>query len=261
MSKYDFTKASDLVKFAKAVLKTKTRYELGGIGRTDADGTRVLDCIGLVKCFMWHDYNQNNSSYYGKTCPDYNCEQFFALAKKKGRIEMIPEVPGLIVYQFGHVGVYIGGGEVIEATASFGGKVVKSYFKGNHKGNRRTTWTHYFYMPGLTYDTPKKESSDASNKKDLKDVVLKVVNGAYGNGTRRKELLEKDGYNYAEVQKAVNEYITSNQKNTGKKFTLEQMVQKTINGDFGNGSNRKKAIESTGWDFETVQKAVNEKLS
>lgn len=255
MSKYNYTKASDLVKFAKNICKEFTRYELGGIGRYAPDGARIIDCIGLVKCFMWHDYHQNNASYYGKTCDDFNCEQFFALAKKKGRIEMIPEVPGLIVYQQGHVGVYIGNGEVIEATASFGGKVVKSYFKGNHKGNKRTTWTHYFYMPGLTYDTkplPKEEVP--------KEVILKVINGVYGNGTRRKELLEKDGYNYAKVQKAVNEYITSNQNNTGKKFTLEQMVQKTINGDFGNGSNRKKAIESTGWDFETVQNAVNEKL-
>lgn len=256
MTKYNYTNANDLVKWCKEQLKKDTVYELGGIGRYKGN-IRIFDCIGLVKCFLWHDYSQNNPDYYGKTCPDYNCEQMLARAVDSGNIRTIPETPGVIVYQRGHVGVYIGNGEVIEATAAFGGKVVKSYFKGNHTGNKRTTWTHWFKMPELTY----KKTTTKKAKYTLDQMVLRVVNGLYGNGTKRKEAIEAEGWSYATVQKAVNEYIAKNQNKTGKKFTLEQMINKTLNGDFGNGEARKKAITSTGWDYATVQQAVNERLS
>lgn len=256
MASYDYTKATDLVKWCKVQLKSNTRYELGGIGRYEGN-TRIFDCIGLIKCFLWHDYPKVTDKY-GVTCPDYNCEQMIARAKKKGKIDTIPEIPGLIVYQYGHVGVYIGNGEVIEATAAFGGKVVKSYFKGAHKGNKRTTWTHWFKMPELTYPSAKKTKP---KQYTLDQMVLRVLNGIYGNGALRKQKVEEAGWDYATVQKAVNEKIAQNQGKTGRKYTLAQMVNKTIAGDFGNGSTRKKAIESTGWDYDTVQKAVNEKLS
>lgn len=255
MSNYNYRSASDLVKFCKEQLKRTTRYELGGIGRY-AGSVRIFDCIGLIKCFIWHNYSQDNSEYYGKTCPDYNCEQMFARAKEKGRINTIPDQAGIIVYQRGHVGVYIGNGEVIEATAAFGGKVVKSYFKGDHTGNKRTTWTHWFKMPELVYKPATKKS-----KYTLDEMVLRVVNGLYGNGAARKAAIEAEGWQYITVQNAVNEYIADNQGKTGKKYTLPQMVNKVINGDFGNGVARKKAIESTGWDYDTVQAAVNERLN
>ncbi len=256
MTKYNYKSASDLVKWCKVQLKSNTKYELGGIGRYKGK-TRIFDCIGLIKCFLWHDYTTENASYYGQTCPDFNCEQMINRATEKGRINSIPEIPGLIVYQYGHVGVYIGNGEVIEATSAFGGKVVKSYFKGNHAGNKRTTWTHWFKMPELTY----KKATTKKAKYTLDQMVIRVVNGVYGNGTKRKAGIEAEGWDYATVQTAVNNYIAKNQKQTGKKYTLEQMVIKTLNGDFGNGEARKKAITSTGWDYDTVQKAVNERLS
>lgn len=151
---YDYTKANDLVNWCKEQLVKKTKYKLGGIGRYE-DNIRTFDCIGLIKCFLWHDYSTTNAYYYGKTAPDKNCEGYFNMATEKGPINTIPEVPGIIVYQKGHVGIYIGNGEVIEATAAFGSKVVKSYFKGFHTGNKRTTWTHWFKLPQLTYEVEK----------------------------------------------------------------------------------------------------------
>lgn len=151
---YNYTKASDLVAWCLKQKQMDNKYRLGGIGRYE-NGVRTFDCIGMIKCFMWHDYSSSNASYYGKTCPDQNCEGMFALAKEKGPIATIPEIPGVIVYQKGHVGVYLGKGEVVECTAAFGGKIVLSYFKGSHTGNKRTTWTHWFKMPGLDYAAAK----------------------------------------------------------------------------------------------------------
>ena len=155
---YDYTKASDLVKWANEQYKLKNRYKNGGIGRYDADGTRQFDCSGFFKCFLWHDYSSKNAKYYGKVQKDLNCEGLYKEAKEKGDISKIPEIPGILVYQKGHMGIYLGDGKVIESTAkkynNKSGKIYITYFKGNCKNTdgKRTTWTNWFKSPYLTYD-------------------------------------------------------------------------------------------------------------
>ena len=170
----DFTKASDLVKWAEEQYKKKNRYKVGGIGRYDSDGTRQFDCCGLFKCFMWHDYSTNNARYYGKTQKDLSCEGLLAEAKEKGDISTIPEIPGVLVYMKGHMGIYIGNGKVIESTvAKFDGKkgrIYKTYFKGSGTGcdGKRATWTKWFKSPYLTYENEVKpaEPTPEQPKKD-----------------------------------------------------------------------------------------------
>ena len=157
---YDYTSASDLVSWCKEQKNKANAYRLGGIGRYE-NGVRIFDCVGLIKCFMWHDYSEKNASYYNKEVPDKNETGFFNEATEKGSIDTIPEIPGLMVYQPGHIGVYLGNGQVIEATAAFDKKIVITYFKGNHPDTsyKRTTWTHWFKMPYLNYDV-QEETND-----------------------------------------------------------------------------------------------------
>lgn len=82
---YDYTSPANLCRWAEQQLNRKTIYQLGGIGRYDSSGRRVFDCVGLIKCFLWHDYGPHNTSYYGKTCPDINADQMYARATDKGR--------------------------------------------------------------------------------------------------------------------------------------------------------------------------------
>lgn len=169
---YDFTKASDLVKWAEEQYKKKNRYKSGGIGRYDSDGTRQFDCCGLFKCFMWHDYHTKNASYYGKTQKDLSCEGLLAEAKEKGPISTIPEIPGVLVYMKGHMGIYVGNGKVIESTvAKFDGKkgrIYKTYFKGEGKNcdGKRATWTKWFKSPYLTYENEIKTEPSKTNTTD-----------------------------------------------------------------------------------------------
>ena len=171
---YDFTKASDLVKWAEEQYKKKNRYKVSGIGRYDADGTRQFDCCGLFKCFMWHDYSTQNSKYYGKTQKDLSCEGLLAEAKEKGDITTIPEIPGVLVYMKGHMGIYAGNGKVIESTAAKydgkKGRIYKTYFKGEGKNcdGKRATWTKWFKSPYLTYENEVKpaEPTPEQPKKD-----------------------------------------------------------------------------------------------
>lgn len=173
MSKYDFTKASDLAKWAEEQYKKKNRYKSGGIGRYDVDGTRQFDCCGLFKCFMWHDYSSTNAKYYNKTQKDYSCEGLLKEAKEKGDISTIPEQKGVLVYMRGHIGIYIGDGKVIESTAAKydgkKGRIYKTYFKENGKGcdGKRATWTHWFKSPYLTYEEVKKEETSKTTSNNF----------------------------------------------------------------------------------------------
>ena len=47
--------------------------------------------------------------------PDIGADTMYANATEKGTIDTIPEIPGLAVWHEGHIGIYIGGGKVIEA--------------------------------------------------------------------------------------------------------------------------------------------------
>ena len=227
---YDFTKASELARWCEEQLGKKTKYQLGGIGRYK-DGVRIFDCIGLIKCFLWRDYSQNNAKYYGKTAPDTHCEGYLDLAKEKGPIATIPEIPGVIVYQRGHVGVYMGNGLVIEATAAWDAKVQKSYFKGSHKGiKKRTTWTHWFKVPQLTYEEPEKEETspaapvkpsvpqEPAAGETVEELAKDVLDGKYGNGKARVNAL---GDKYAAVQAKVNEILRAARENAAKVETIK----------------------------------------
>ena len=172
---YDYTSPADLCRWAEQQLSRKTIYQLGGIGRCDSSGRRVFDCVGLIKCFLWHDYGPGNTGYYGKTAPDINADQMYSRATVKGPISTIPEIPGLLVWQRGHIGIYIGGGQVIEATAkrwgSVGGCVVKSQFRDKTAAMYRGTWTHWLRCPFLMYP---KEAEDMGIKDSY---TTEVYNG------------------------------------------------------------------------------------
>lgn len=207
----NYESAKDLVKWAKEQLNSQTQYELGGIGRWK-NGVRIFDCMGLVKCFCWHNYPET-TKYYNKSCPDYNTEQMYAYAKEKGTIHNIPELEGVIVYMKGHVGIYALNGEVIEATSKrwngVGNKVVKSQFK-NPKGSMyRGTWTHWFKMPMLNYEIekPKKEEN----------IVSKFEVG-------QKVLLNKNATTYQGNSKGVK--IPSSIKN--KEYTIQEVSKDTL---------------------------------
>ena len=65
-------------------------------------------------------------------------------ASVSGTIDTIPETPGLAVWHDGHIGVYIGGGEVVEAMGTRYG-VVKTKLEG-------ARWTHWLKIPYISYD-------------------------------------------------------------------------------------------------------------
>ena len=80
-----------------------------------AEGRMVCDCVGLIKGFFWTSNGTTDNKYRANNCPDTSANGMIALCDETWNIADMPDEPGLVVWMSGHIGVYVGGGEVIEA--------------------------------------------------------------------------------------------------------------------------------------------------
>ncbi len=215
-----------------------SHYTSGRMSRYKDDIAKkkvCADCVGLIKGYMWTNGGIGviesigtdktfTSKYGGNNCPDKSANGMFTYAKSKGMswgtIDSIPEVPGVAVRFDGHVGVYIGGGYVIEE-------------RGFNYGCQKTKlkdrkWTHWYQLPFIDYGdafangipTPTKSVSytlgsrllkkgmTGSDVKALQELLLQLgyvlprygADGDYGSETEKAVLafqkdngLEQDG--------------------------------------------------------------------
>lgn len=81
------------------------------------DGEKVHDCHGLIKGAFWCKDKNSTTYYYQREMPDCDIPTAYRRCTSKGSISTIPDIPGLYVFTktFGHIGVYIGNGYIIEA--------------------------------------------------------------------------------------------------------------------------------------------------
>lgn len=78
-------------------------------------GKIATDCVGLIKGYYWE--LDGVIKYKRDGLPDKGANGMYSAAKIKDTIDTLPEIPGLLVWtkDKGHVGVYVGGGYVVEA--------------------------------------------------------------------------------------------------------------------------------------------------
>lgn len=117
------TSADDLVKWAFRAYYEGWEYVYGG-----CEEGRV-DCSGLIKSKV-------------EVCAR-GTEELLAESPLSGPIETIPDIPGLGVYTFGHVGIYVGDGMVIDARTENSGIGYDSV--------EYETWTNWFEIKGVDY--------------------------------------------------------------------------------------------------------------
>lgn len=149
-------------------------------------GRKVADCSGIVKAYLMSDYTGGPITYNAK----YDSAVQYSNAKEKGLIGTMPDIPGIIVYMPGHVGVYIGGGLVIESAGTLYGvkqsTVKRSYVSG--------PWTHWYKCPYIEYSDTIEKPGGGKPDVDEKPVApagiavgstVKIKAGAvYSNGVK-----------------------------------------------------------------------------
>ena len=232
--------AAGLVKHMKKCLQDGWGYVYGAIGQTCTErlldqcaerypannlaggamrqagekwlGKKVADCSGIVKAYLMSEYTGGPITYNAEvdTAVHYNA------AKEKGPIGTMPDIPGILVYMPGHVGVYVGDGEVIESAGTLYGvkksTVEKSYISG--------PWTHWYKCPGIAYDgseEPETEQKPAEEKPAAPAEItvgsaVKIKAGAtYTNGVKVPDSVTGKTYTVQQVngEKALLKEIVS----------------------------------------------------
>ena len=141
-----------------------------------------------------------------------------------------------------------------ECPASIAGSQNAAYMK------RAQEW-YDAMMKGSSAPAASKPSKPARPaKKNINTIAQEVINGAWGNGDDRRRRLEAAGYNYAEVQNAVNAKLGggSNTPTHRTGPSLDDVARAVIRGDFGNGEERRRRLVAAGYNYNAVQARVNQ---
>ena len=116
---------------------------------------RTADCVGLIKGYGWYNPDNGEIEVGTNGMEDVTANGMFDAATVKGTIDTIPETPGLAVWQDGHIGIYIGNGEVIEAMETEQGVVKTTLPSG---------WTHWLEIPYISYATTEEPTTEESQE-------------------------------------------------------------------------------------------------
>ncbi|MEA4893867.1 MAG: hypothetical protein VB064_01235 [Oscillospiraceae bacterium] len=112
-------------------------------------GGRTTDCVGLIKGYGWLDPDTLTIDYGTIGMPVVGADQMYNNATVKGDISTMPDIPGLAVWHKGHIGIYIGNGEVIEAMGTKYG-VVKTKLADR-------SFTAWLEVPYISYTADPEE--------------------------------------------------------------------------------------------------------
>ena len=140
-------------------------------------GRRCADCVGMIKNFFWTGNCYDTDPKYGTNgCPDKSANGLFDMCKVKGDIKDIPDIPGIVVWKSGHIGVYVGNGYTVEMKG----------FAYDCRRNKVTDgpWKKWGKLPMLSYDEPKPEPSEYRHVL----VTGGSVNIRSGPGTDKKDI-------------------------------------------------------------------------
>lgn len=113
---------------------------MSGYKKDIADGAMCADCVGMIKSFFWTGGVFGGPSKYGSNnCPDRSANGMFDMCERRGTIGTMPDIPGLVVWRSGHIGVYVGNGYTIEERG-FAYDCQKRKLSAG-------TWTHWGELP------------------------------------------------------------------------------------------------------------------
>jgi hypothetical protein len=96
--------------------------------------------------------------------------------------------------------------------------------------------------------------------KDVGQLADEVLRGEWGNGDDRRHRLQAAGYNYDQVQAEVNRRLGGGAPSPEPRKTVDQLAREVIAGHWGNGVTRRQRLEGAGYNYDAVQRRVNQLL-
>lgn len=142
--------AAEFVTKAKSIVHTKTAYQLGTFGNKSVGGKRQWDCSGLIKGILW-GYPENGK-YGSHGVSDQNANTIISHCLNVSS-DFSNIRSGEVVWINGHIGIYIGNGEVIEATPKWNNGVQISICANIRNGGEKSRkWTKHGQLQYIEYE-------------------------------------------------------------------------------------------------------------
>jgi hypothetical protein len=195
--------------------------------------------------------------------PECGCGKMVALHKEHGTYvendAYVPTVGDIIFYDWEDSGNgddtalpdHVGFVEMVT------GNTITAIEGNNRDGvRRRNIPVNGKYITGFA--TPKYNEEQAMQK-SVTDIAAEVIFGKWGNGQERADRLTKAGYDYTQVQNAVNALCCRAYEKEPQKSN-EQIAHEVIRGDWGNGADRVTRLTNAGYNYDEVQEIVNSLL-
>ena len=143
-------------------------------------GMYFFDCVCLVKSLLWgwraDPYDRNGGAVYASNgVPDVGEDVMIKMCTYSST-DFSDIVPGSVVWLPGHIGIYVGDGLVIEATAAWTSNVLMSCCGnvGRKSGYPVRTWTKWGKLPWVQY-TQEEDMTEAETKKIAKQQAIETV--------------------------------------------------------------------------------------
>lgn len=193
------------------------------INAASAD-TFGFDCVCLIKGLLW-GWNGDASKTYGGAgyavngVPDIGADSMIKVCKDVSTDFSKIEV-GEAVWMEGHIGIYVGGGLAVECSPKWANKVQITACNNTRSGYNTRNWTKHGRLPYVSYTGKTENVKTAGTSTNT------------GNG--------------------------STTPSTGTKKTVDELAREVLAGKWGNGNDRKQRLTAAGYDYNAVQKRVNE---
>ena len=139
-------------------------------------GTYFFDCVCLVKGLLWgwraDPYDRNGGAIYASNgVPDVGEDSMIRMCTYFST-DFAGIVPGAVVWLPGHIGIYVGNGLVIEATAAWTGNVLMSCCAnvGRKSGYPQRMWTKWGMLPWVRYTNKEDDMTKAETESLIREM-------------------------------------------------------------------------------------------
>lgn len=196
---------------ARALNNKKNRDVFGNLKPSIAkadEHTWAFDCNNLILAIVLGFVGDETKTYGGADWSNptwYDTERLVQISRDVSTNFNVIE-RGELVWIKGHVGIYVGNGQVIECTPKWLNKVqvsnlgnVPQYKYGNYR-----VWSKHCKLPFINYVQSSEPKPTQPVKKSNEEIANEVIRGLWGNGLTRKKRLTDAGYDYKVIQSIVN---------------------------------------------------------